>query len=247
MSVLTKLNKSNIPSHIAIIMDGNGRWAKQKGKNRLFGHKNGTKAVRQAIEGCIEANVSYLTLYAFSTENWTRPQKEIDGLMNLLISSIESELNELHKNGVKLNIIGDTNRLSEKVKDKIQQAVEKTSGNKRLHLNIALSYSSRWEIIKAVKNIATQVNSQKLQIEDINETLFAEYLETANMPDPELLIRTSGEQRLSNYLLYQLAYAELYFTPILWPDFSKESLFEAIFEFQQRERRFGKISEQIKN
>jgi undecaprenyl diphosphate synthase len=247
MSFLEKINKAKLPKHIAIIMDGNGRWAKQKGKNRLFGHKNGTKSVRQVIEGSIEAGIQYLTLYAFSNENWKRPSKEIEGLMNLLISSIESELEELHKNGVKLNIIGDMSRLSDKVQKKVNMAVEKTKNNNKLHLNIALSYSGRWEIVKAVKNIASDVKAKSIGVNDIDETLFSNYLETAGMPDPELLIRTSGEQRISNYLLFQLAYAEFYFTPILWPDFSKENLYEAIFVYQNRERRFGRISEQIKN
>lgn len=247
MSFLGKIDKARLPEHIAIIMDGNGRWAKQKGKNRLFGHKNGTKSVRQVIEGSIEVGIKYLTLYAFSNENWKRPSKEIEGLMNLLISSIEAELEELHENGVKLNIIGDMRRLSDKVQNKINLAVEKTKNNNTLQLNIALSYSGRWEIVKAVQNIANDVKTKVITVEDIDEKLFSNYLETAGMPDPELLIRTSGEQRISNYLLFQLAYAEFYFTPILWPDFSKEDLFEAIYDYQNRERRFGRISEQIKN
>lgn len=247
MNYLENLDKSKLPKHIAIIMDGNGRWAKQKGKNRLYGHKNGTKSVRQVIEGSIEAGIKYLTLYAFSKENWKRPSKEVEGLMNLLISSIESELDELHSNGVKLNIIGDMCRLSDKVQNKVKIAVDKTKNNKTLNLNIALSYSGRWEIVEAVKKIANDTKNGTLSIDNINEELFSDYLETAGMPDPELLIRTSGEQRISNYLLYQLAYAEFYFTPLLWPDFSKEDLYEAIFIYQNRERRFGKISEQIKN
>ncbi|HXK81529.1 MAG TPA: isoprenyl transferase [Bacteroidales bacterium] len=247
MNYLENLDKSKLPKHIAIIMDGNGRWAKQKGKNRLYGHKNGTKSVRQVIEGSIEAGIKYLTLYAFSKENWKRPSKEVEGLMNLLISSIESELEELHSNGVKLNIIGDMCRLSDKVQNKVKIAIEKTKNNKTLNLNIALSYSGRWEIVEAVKKIANDTKNGTLSIDKINEELFSDYLETAGMPDPELLIRTSGEQRISNYLLYQLAYAEFYFTPLLWPDFSKEDLYEAIFIYQNRERRFGKISEQIKN
>ncbi|MDD2199940.1 MAG: isoprenyl transferase [Bacteroidales bacterium] len=247
MNYLENLDKSKLPKHIAIIMDGNGRWAKQKGKNRLYGHKNGTKSVRQVIEGSIEAGIKYLTLYAFSKENWKRPSKEVEGLMNLLISSIESELEELHSNGVKLNIIGDMCRLSDKVQNKVKIAIEKTKNNKTLNLNIALSYSGRWEIVEAVKKIANDTKNGILSIDKINEELFSDYLETAGMPDPELLIRTSGEQRISNYLLYQLAYAEFYFTPLLWPDFSKEDLYEAIFIYQNRERRFGKISEQIKN
>jgi len=247
MNYLENLDKSKLPKHIAIIMDGNGRWAKQKGENRLYGHKNGTKSVRQVIEGSIEAGIKYLTLYAFSKENWKRPSKEVEGLMNLLISSIESELEELHSNGVKLNIIGDMCRLSDKVQNKVKIAIEKTKNNKTLNLNIALSYSGRWEIVEAVKKIANDTKNGTLSIDKINEELFSDYLETAGMPDPELLIRTSGEQRISNYLLYQLAYAEFYFTPLLWPDFSKEDLYEAIFIYQNRERRFGKISEQIKN
>jgi undecaprenyl diphosphate synthase len=247
MNYLENLDKSKLPKHIAIIMDGNGRWAKQKGENRLYGHKNGTKSVRQVIEGSIEAGIKYLTLYAFSKENWKRPSKEVEGLMNLLISSIESELEELHSNGVKLNIIGDMCRLSDKVQNKVKIAIEKTKNNKTLNLNIALSYSGRWEIVEAVKKIANDTKNGTLSIDKINEELFSDYLETAGMPDPELLIRTSGEQRISNYLLYQLAYAEFYFTPLLWPDFSKEDLYEAIFIYQNKERRFRKISEQIKN
>lgn len=247
MRFLEKLDKKNIPSHVAIIMDGNGRWAKQKSKNRLFGHRQGTKAVRQAIEACSTVGVKYLTIYAFSTENWNRPLKEIEGLMTLLISSIESEIEELNKNGVKLNIIGDIDRLSGRVRKKVNSAMEKTTNNTTLQVNIALSYSGRWEIARAARLIAIDVASGKINAEDINEDSFSSYLQTQGMPDPELLIRTSGEQRISNYLLYQLAYAEFYFTSLLWPDFTKESLYEAIFDYQNRERRFGKTSEQIKS
>ncbi len=243
---LSKIDKTRVPQHIAIIMDGNGRWAKERGKNRLYGHKNGAKAVKKAIIGAREAGVKYLTLYAFSTENWNRPQDEVKGLMNLLIASIEQELDELHKNGVRLLILGDLNRLTAKVRSKVEYACEKTANNADLTLLVALSYSGRWEIAEAVKRIAADTKAGLLEIDDITENTISQYLFTQGIPDPELMIRTSGEKRISNFLLYQMAYTEFYFPNIHWPDFTKETLCEAIFEYQNRERRFGKTSEQIK-
>ncbi|NLA25243.1 MAG: isoprenyl transferase [Bacteroidales bacterium] len=246
MTKLDQIDKNKVPKHIAIIMDGNGRWAKEKLKPRIFGHQQGAKAVKSTIIGARKAGVKYLSLYAFSTENWHRPKDEVSGLMDLLVKSIENELDELHENGVKINVIGDIERLSKKVQNKLNFAITKTENNKDLTLIIALSYSSRWEIINAVRHISEDCVKGKILSENINEELFKSYLGTAQIPDPELLIRTSGEKRISNFLLYQLAYTELYFTDIYWPDFTKETLFEAILSFQTRERRFGKTSEQIK-
>jgi undecaprenyl diphosphate synthase len=237
---------NQLPRHVAIIMDGNGRWAKKKGNIRIFGHKNGVAAVRETTEAAAEIGIEYLTLYAFSTENWQRPRTEVDALMSLLIQTINSETSTLQKNDIKLQTIGDVASLPANVQRKLNEAKEATKNNKRTVLTLALSYSSRWEITKAVKDIATQVKQNTLNIDDINEELIPTFLNTANTPDPELLIRTSGEQRLSNFLLYQLAYTELYFTPKLWPDFRKNDFYEAILAFQGRERRFGKISEQLK-
>lgn len=247
MSKLSEIDKTKLPAHIAIIMDGNGRWAKEQGKNRLFGHQQGARAVKNAIIGAREAGVKYLTLYAFSTENWNRPDDEIKGLMNLLVSSIERELDELHQNGVRLLILGDINRLTDKVRKKVEFAVAKTATNTDLTLQVALSYSGRWEIAAATRRIASDCVAGKIHPDDINESMFEQYLTTAGVPDPELMIRTSGEMRISNFLLYQLAYSELYFPDLHWPEFTKESLFEAIVSYQKRERRFGKTSEQIKN
>ncbi len=237
--------EGQLPKHVAIIMDGNGRWAKKKGNKRIFGHKNGVAAVRETTEAAAEVGVDYLTLYAFSTENWDRPRTEVDALMSLLIQTINQETSTLLKNDVKLETIGDITSLPKDVQRKLVEAKEKTVNNKRTTLTLALSYSSRWEINKALKNIAKKVEAGDINADQINEETFTNHLETYNMPDPELLIRTSGEQRLSNFLLYQLAYAELYFTPKLWPDFRKNDFFEAILAFQSRERRFGKISEQL--
>ncbi len=238
---------NKLPKHVAIIMDGNGRWAKKKGNIRIFGHKNGVAAVRETTEAAAEIGVDYLTLYAFSTENWSRPRTEVDALMSLLIQTINSEVPTLMKNNIRLETIGDIESLPNDVQAKLSEAKKKTENNDRTVLTLALSYSSRWEIGKAIKEIAAKVKKGELDPENINEGVFESFLETSNMPDPELLIRTSGEQRLSNFLLYQLAYAELYFTPKLWPDFRKNDFFEAILAFQGRERRFGKISEQLKN
>lgn len=247
MSLLQQIDKERLPQHIAVIMDGNGRWAKEQGKLRVFGHQNGVKAVRDTVEGAVEAGIEYLTLYAFSTENWNRPKFEVTALMELLVSTINRETKTLMENDVRLNAIGNLGALPLKCYKQLQEAIDKTSGNKRCTLTLALSYSSRWEIVDAVRKIAEQVQQGTLKPEDINEDVFAGQLSTAGMPDPELMIRTSGEHRISNYLLYQLAYSELYFTQKLWPDFRREDLFEAIIDYQKRERRFGMTSEQVKS
>jgi undecaprenyl diphosphate synthase len=244
-TLLTKINKEKVPNHIAMIMDGNGRWAKEKGKDRIFGHYEGVISVRSAVEACMEAGVNYLTLYAFSTENWNRPKPEVDALMELLVSTLNTEMTALHNNGVRLHVIGDFASLPAVCQQQLSEAIALTQNNTSLNLVLALSYSAKWEIAEATKAIALDVKNGKLQIEDINENLISTYLNTSHLPDPELMIRTSGECRISNFLLYQLAYAELYFTNVHWPDFRKEHLFEAIINYQNRERRFGKISEQI--
>jgi undecaprenyl diphosphate synthase len=228
-------------------MDGNGRWAKEKGKLRVFGHQNGVKSVRDTVEGAVEAGIPYLTLYAFSTENWNRPKFEVTALMELLVSTINKETKTLMENGVRLNAIGNLKALPAKCYKELQEAIQRTSGNTNCTLTLALSYSSRWEIVEAARKIGEQVKQGLLNPEDIDETVFAGQLTTAGIPDPELMIRTSGEHRISNYLLYQLAYAELYFTEKLWPDFRREDLFAAILDYQNRERRFGMTSEQVKN
>lgn len=240
-----QLDLKRLPRHIAIIMDGNGRWAKQKGNPRIFGHRNGVTAVRDTVEAAAELGIEYLTLYAFSTENWNRPRTEIDALMTLLVATINKETKTLIDNNVRLEAIGDIDSLPESVEQQLKGAIKKTQKNKRLTLTLALSYSSRWEILNAVREIAKDIQEGKIDSEDINSDIFESYLNTANMPDPELLIRTSGEFRISNYLLWQIAYAELYFTPTLWPDFRREHLYQAILDYQCRERRFGKISEQV--
>tara|TARA_B100000700_G_C15037200_1_gene853391 strand:+ start:11 stop:736 length:726 start_codon:yes stop_codon:yes gene_type:complete len=237
-----KINTKKIPQHVAIIMDGNGRWAKNKGKFRVFGHQSGVKAVRDTVEGAAEIGLKYLTLYAFSTENWNRPKKEIDALMSLLVSTINKETKTLLENNIKLEAIGNIEELPKKCQSELREAIKKTKEGSRTTLILALSYSSRWEIINAVKKIAKNNVPEK----KINEELFSQYLSTKHVPNPELLIRTSGEQRISNFLLWQIAYSELYFTDVLWPEFRRENLFKAVYEFQKRERRFGKISEQIK-
>ncbi|MFN0200803.1 MAG: isoprenyl transferase [Bacteroidia bacterium] len=234
-----------LPRHVAIIMDGNGRWAKSKGGLRIFGHRSGIKAVREATEACTELGIEYLTLYTFSTENWNRPKFEVDALMSLLIDTIEGETSDLIKNGIKLNTIGEIEKLPEKCQRQLQVAMEKTSHNHKLILTLALSYGSRNDILHAVQALAEKVKTGELAADDISETVFKSALSTANLPDPELMIRTSGEMRISNFLLWELAYAELYVTPKLWPDFRKNDLFEAVLDFQKRERRFGKTSEQI--
>lgn len=240
------LDKEKIPQHIAIIMDGNGRWAQQKGAMRVFGHKNAIAAVRESIEGCGELGVKYLTLYAFSTENWSRPEDEVSALMELLVDTISGEVPNMLKNNIRLLAIGDIETLPQKAKEKLHEAKGLTSKNTGLSVVLALSYSGRWELQHAIKSIVKKVADHQLKIEDITQEEIAAHLNTKNIPDPELLIRTSGEIRISNFLLWQLAYTELYFTEVLWPDFRKEHLIEAIFDYQKRERRFGKTGAQIK-
>jgi undecaprenyl diphosphate synthase len=240
-----KIDLSRLPSHIAIIMDGNGRWAKDKGQDRLFGHFHGVESVRDIVEGCAELGVKYLTLYAFSTENWDRPENEVAGLMELLVQTIRKETDTLNKNNIRLHVIGDLSMMPENAVRELNDSIAITAKNSGLNLVMALSYSSRWEILSAVKRIAVDVKSGTLDPASIDQGVFGKYLCTANFPDPELMIRTSGEYRISNFLLYQLAYAELYFTDVLWPDFRKDNLYEAILDFQSRERRFGKTSEQV--
>lgn len=239
------IDLNNLPRHVAVIMDGNGRWAKKKGAMRIFGHRNAVQAVRDVTEGCGELGIQYLTLYAFSTENWSRPKEEIEGLMELLVNTLKQEISRLMENQVRLTTIGDTSHLPLDCQKNLAWAIDQTRNNTGLTLNIALSYSGRWEIVKAAKGIAEDIKAGKLDSKDINEDTFENYLQTAGIPDPELLIRTSGELRVSNFLLWQIAYTELYITPTLWPDFRKENLYEAIWSYQQRERRFGKTSEQL--
>ncbi len=246
MNKKEQINLDKLPEHVAIIMDGNGRWAKQRGNKRVFGHKNGVAAVRDTVEGAAELGINYLTLYAFSTENWNRPRTEIDALMSLLVTTINKETKTLQDNNVRLLAIGDIDSLPKKVGRFLLKAIEETKNNTGLSLVLALSYSSRWEITNAVKQIASKVQKGEFTIENINSSLFEKFLNTAEFPEPELLIRTSGEYRLSNFLLWQIAYSELYFSETLWPDFRREHLYEAIIDFQNRERRFGKISAQIK-
>jgi len=245
MSLVNKIDKKRVPSHIAIIMDGNGRWAKQRGTQRIFGHRNAIGAVRAAIEASSELGVKYLTLYAFSTENWNRPKAEVDALMSLLVKTINAETESLIKNNISLMAIGDYKSLPKSVQKKLDEVIEQTSKCTGLNVVLALSYSSRWEIVDAVKKVVSDALSNKIKIENINETLFENYLNTSGIPDPDLMIRTSGEFRISNFLMWQLAYTELYFTSTLWPDFNKEELYKAIVDYQKRERRFGKISEQL--
>lgn len=240
------INKDNIPKHVAIIMDGNGRWAKKRGLGRIFGHKNGVEAVRSAVEAAGELGVAYLTLYAFSTENWERPTAEVEGLLSLLVDAIVKETPELHKNNVSLRAIGDLKTFPQNVLTKLNQAIEYTSKNTGLVLTLALSYSSKWEILEAVKEIARKAAEGVLVPEQITAQVFEQYLAMPGVPDPELLIRTSGEQRTSNFLLWQTAYSEFYFPEVLWPDFRKKDFCEAIIAYQKRERRFGKTSEQLK-
>jgi undecaprenyl diphosphate synthase len=235
-----------LPRHIAIIMDGNGRWAKEKGQDRLYGHYHGVESVRDVVEGCAELGVGYLTLYAFSTENWDRPENEVTGLMELLVDTIKKEVETLNKNNIRLHVIGDVIMLPEYAKKELNDAIHQTAKNSGLNLIMALSYSSRWEIAEAIKNIAADVKKGDLDPSSISQGTLPAYLCTKNFPDPELMIRTSGEYRISNFLLYQMAYTELYFTSVLWPDFRKEELYKAILDFQGRERRFGKTSEQLK-
>lgn len=242
-----KIDPSNLPKHIAVIMDGNGRWAESKGAERVYGHKNAIEAVRAATEGCAELGVKFLTLYAFSTENWGRPKAEVDALMQLLVATIKGEMETLMKNNVRLASIGDIKSLPAACQQELKEAIELTRKNTGLTLILALNYSGRWEILEAVKKLAGMAVSNHIDIDEINQEAFAAQLSTKGVPDPELLIRTSGEMRVSNFLLWQIAYTELYVTNVLWPDFRREHLYEAILAYQQRERRFGKISEQVKS
>ena len=245
MSKKDQINDQNVPKHIAIIMDGNGRWAKQQGEDRIYGHYEGVNSVRSVVKGAGEIGVKYVTLYAFSTENWNRPKEEVDALMELLVSTISMETPELHKKNVRLQAIGNIDSLPPSCIDELNESINITANNTGLTLVLALSYSSKWEIINAIKHIASEVNNNELNIQDITEHHVQKYLCTKNIPDPELMIRTSGEHRISNFLLWQLAYAEFYFTDTLWPDFREEDLFTAVLNYQNRERRFGKTSEQL--
>jgi undecaprenyl diphosphate synthase len=245
MSLRRKIDTLKLPVHVAIIMDGNGRWARQRGKERIFGHQQGVNAVREVIECAAELGLKYLTLYTFSTENWNRPDDEISALMGIMVQSLNNETDTLLKNNIRLKAIGDVNRLAEDVKKRLFDTIELTSSAKGLTLIVALSYSSRWEIVEAARKLATDVSNGKLKPSLISENDFEKYLTTYGIPDPELMIRTSGELRVSNFLLWQLAYTELYFTELLWPDFGKEAFYRAIIDFQKRERRFGKTSEQV--
>ena len=242
-----EIDPNNLPKHVAIIMDGNGRWAKKQGAKRLFGHKSAIKAVRDAVEGSAEIGIRYLTLYAFSTENWNRPQLEVNALMELLVSTLHSEIKTLMDNNIKLSTIGDTSSLPRRCQKELREAMDRTSANNRMTLILALSYSGRWDITQAVQRIAKAVINEGLKTESISQDTIDKYLNTSGIPDPELLIRTSGEQRISNFLLWQMAYTEFYITDMLWPDFRKEELINAILSYQNRERRFGKTSEQLNN
>ena len=241
------LDRERIPRHIAIIMDGNGRWAKKKGAMRIFGHRHAIQAVKDAIEGAENLGVEYLTLFSFSTENWSRPQEEVNALMELLVKTITDEVPMMMKNNIRLQSIGDINSLPKSAYEKLAEAKNTTSKNTGLTVILALSYSGQWELTQAARHIAQKVSEGKLKLEDITQQVMADHLETRGIPDPELMIRTSGEYRLSNFLLWQLAYTELYFTPVLWPDFRREHLIAAIQDFQKRERRFGMTGEQVKS
>ncbi|MBT8191306.1 MAG: isoprenyl transferase [Saprospiraceae bacterium] len=245
LDLKSKIDLKNIPVHIAVIMDGNGRWAKKHGKPRIFGHQNGVKAVREITESSAELGISYLTLYAFSTENWNRPKLEVNALMHLLIETVRKEVITLNENNIRLNAIGDLNKLPKKTYNALMDGIDQTEGNTGMTLTLALNYSSRWEITETVKTIAEEVREGRIKTEDITNGLVSSFLQTGDMPDPELMIRTSGEFRISNYLLWQMAYSEFYFTDVYWPDFRKVHLYDAIIDYQSRERRFGKISEQI--
>lgn len=247
MTVKEQIDANRIPNHVAVIMDGNGRWAKKKGLMRVFGHQNGVKAVRETVEAAAEIGVSFLTLYAFSTENWNRPKSEVDALMELLISSLSDELDTLMDNDIRLETIGDFEALPKNCQVDLNKVMDKTKDNGRMTLILALSYSARWECVQAARKMAERVKSGELDPENITEQTVNESMTTAMYPDPELLIRTSGELRISNFLLWQIAYTELYFTDVLWPDFRKKDFYKALLDFQKRERRFGKTSEQIKD
>lgn len=246
MSLAELIDRERLPKHIAVIMDGNGRWANSQGQHRIFGHQNGVKAVRNTTEACAELGVAYLTLYTFSTENWARPVEEVNALMELLVATIKAETDTLMKNKIRLVAFGELDKLPPACRLQLEETIETTRHNDRLQLNLALSYSSRWELVQAVQQIAEAVKSGELQVTNITEELISRKLITADIPDPELLIRTSGERRISNFLLWQLAYTELYFTETFWPDFEKDDLYKAILDYQARERRFGKTSDQIR-
>jgi len=245
MDLLAQIDKGSTPSHIAIIMDGNGRWAKKQGQMRLYGHSIGVESVRETLTAAKNIGVKYLTLYAFSTENWNRPQEEIDGLMNLLVRTIANEVDELNKSGVRLLTIGDRAGLPIECQEELASAMQQTSGNTEINLILALNYSSRWEITHAMKTIGERIEAGKLTANSITDQTISEYLTTAEFPDPELLIRTSGEHRISNFLLWQIAYTEFHFTEVLWPDFKEADLYKAVIDYQSRERRFGMVSEQL--
>lgn len=246
MTTPNTINPDNLPKHIAIIMDGNGRWAKKQGMMRVFGHENGKKSVKKIIESCTRLGVENLTLYAFSTENWNRPKVEIDALMKLLFTALKKEFKSLHENNIRFNTIGNIAMLPKATHDEILEVIKKTENNTKMTLTLALSYGSREELISAIKNISSKVKNNIISVDSIDETIINQHLYTQNLPDVDLLIRTSGEHRISNFLLWQIAYAELYFTDVLWPDFTEQDLYEAIISYQKRERRFGKTSEQIK-
>ncbi|MCF0206659.1 MAG: isoprenyl transferase [Bacteroidales bacterium] len=246
MTLLEQIDMTRLPQHVAVIMDGNGRWAKSRGFMRLVGHKNGVKTVKEILRTAGELGLKYLTVYAFSSENWNRPVDEVSGIMSLLSSAIDDEIDEMMSNGVKISVIGQIYRLPKGLREKVESVVEKTKNNTGINFVIAISYSGRWEIVEAAKQLAQQCLDGKLAVDDISEEMFPNYLATAGIPDPELIIRTSGETRISNFLLYELAYSELYFTDVLWPDFTREEFYKAILSYQGRERRFGKTSEQVK-
>ena len=245
MSLKSNIHPETLPKHIAIIMDGNGRWAKEKGRLRVFGHENGTRSVRTTVECCAELGIKHLTLYAFSTENWNRPKLEVKTLMQLLISSLKKEMNTMQKNSIRLNAIGNLEHLPTRVREELMHVIDETKNNTLMTLTLALSYGSRDELVNATRQICEKVKNNKISVENIDEPLINQHLYTQNLPDVDLLIRTSGEKRISNFLLWQIAYAELYFTDVYWPDFTNENLFEAIINYQKRERRFGKTSEQL--
>jgi len=245
MSLLDNIDLNNTPSHVAIIMDGNGRWAKKQGQQRLYGHNFGVESIRETLKAARELKVKYLTLYAFSTENWSRPKEEVEGLMDLLVRSLANEIKELSESGVRLMTIGDIDGLPQNCKEELLEAQEFTKNNKELHLILALNYSARWEIVNAVKKIAIDVKNGSIDPYSVDSDLISEHMTTRNIPDPELLIRTSGEHRISNFLLWQIAYTEFHFTEVLWPDFRKEDFYKAVLDYQSRERRFGMVSEQL--
>ncbi len=245
MSFLQQINTDKLPAHIAVIMDGNGRWARQRGMDRIFGHQQGVSALREVIEAAAELKIKFLTVYAFSTENWGRPDDEVSALMGIMVQSLNKETGTLVKNNIRLTAIGDTERLADDVRERLIETINLTSGATGLNLIAAMSYSSRWEITEAAKKLSAEIISGNVDPVSVDESSFEKYLTTYGIPDPELMIRTSGEIRISNFLLWQLAYTELYFTEILWPDFGKEEFYKAIIDFQRRERRFGKTSEQV--